>query len=53
MIMYRFYRLDKNKKATRNSINHDNKYFQYAATVTSNHKEIGKKFLNNIKSSVF
>ena len=32
----------KNKKAIINPINKDNKCFQYAITVTSNHEEIGK-----------
>ena len=33
----------KNKKTTINPINDNDKYFQYAATVTLNYKEIGKK----------
>ena len=41
--IYRFSRLDKNKKAAINSANkNDNKYFQYAATVGLNNKEIKK-----------
>ena len=32
----------KNKKAQINSINKKDKSFQYAVTVASNHKEIGK-----------
>ena len=35
----------KNKKATINPINDDDKCFQYAATVTLNHKEIGRNSL--------
>ena len=33
----------KNKKASINPIHNDDKYFQYAASVALNHKEIGKK----------
>ena len=32
----------KNKKASINPINNDDKYFQCAASVALNHKEIGK-----------
>ena len=42
-IIYRFSQLDKNKKATINSINKkDNKCFQYTTTVELDHKETGK-----------
>ena len=42
-IIYRSSWLDKNKKATINSINGNNKRFQYAATVALNQEEIEKK----------
>ena len=32
----------KNKRLTINSINDDDKFFQYAAPVALNHKQIGK-----------
>ena len=56
-IIYRFFPdWVKNKKASINPINNDDKFFWYAATVPLNHEEIGinsqriyknKSFLNN------
>ena len=43
----------KNKKATTNLINGDDKCFQHAATFALNHEEIGKRFERNIKNSAF
>ena len=40
----------KNKKATTNLINDDDKCFQYAAPVTLNHEETGKKVAKIIKN---
>ena len=40
----------KNKKATKNSVNDDNKCFQHASTITLIHEEIAK-FTENIKNS--
>ena len=42
--MYIFSQLDKNKKATINPINDDDKCFQYVATVALNHKELEKTY---------
>ena len=45
----------KNKKGTINPINDHGKYFQYAATVTLNHKEVGKKLqrISKIKPFIY
>ena len=45
--------LMKNKKATINPINDDDKYFQYAATVALNHKEIRKSSQRTSKINPF
>ena len=43
----------KNKKATINPKNNDDKYFQYAATVALNHQIIKKKSRKNNKNQTF
>ena len=40
----------KNQKATTNPINDDDKCFQYVATLTLNHEEMGKKFAKNLNN---
>ena len=46
--------MDKKQKATINSVNDDNKCFQYAATVALNHEKIGKlpERISKIKSLI-
>ena len=45
-LIYRFFQLDKDKKATINPINDDN-FFQYAATVELNYEK-SRKYLERI-----
>ena len=45
--------MKKNKKATRNSINDDDKCFQYAAAVVLNHEEIRKNSQRTLKIKSF
>ena len=53
-IIYRFSILDKNKKATRNLIDiNDDKYVQYAATVTLDYGKIGKNSQRITKNKAF
>ena len=51
-IIYGFSWWDKNQKATINLTKHDDKYFQYAATVPLNYKEIVKIKINYQKLSL-
>ena len=52
--MYRFFRLDKKKKAKMNSKNIDKKFFQYAATVALNYEEVkwNPERVSNIKTFI-
>ena len=47
--------MDKNKNATINPVNDDNKCFQYAAKVALNHEELGKNSqrISKIKCFVY
>ena len=52
--MYRFFRLDKKKKAKMNPKYIDKKFFQYAATVALNYEEVkwNPERVSNIKTFI-